>query len=101
MQGITVIRATLRTPSISTELVALATPTQKGIKAVSEGRRRPKYSLLYLDRFDGEDQTTYLAFKGYLKVKFRIDLEAIGGETEKVWYSYGHLTGRALERIFP
>ena len=81
--------------------MALATPTQKGIEAISEGRRRPKHSLPHLDRFDDEDRTAYLAFKGYLKVKFRIDSEAIGGETEKVWYSYSHLIGRASERIFP
>lgn len=96
MQGISAIQASLQTPSPSVEPVQ---PTIAG--SVTEGGRRPKHSLAHPNTFDGQDRGAYPAFKGYLRVKFRIDSAAIGGETEKVWYGYGYLTGKAAERIFP
>jgi hypothetical protein len=63
--------------------------------------RRPKHSLSHPDKYDGEDKTEYLPFKGHLRAKLRIDQAAIGGETEQVWYAYGRLSGRAAARIFP
>ena len=66
-----------------------------------EVKRKPKHVLLHLNKFDGLDRAAYLAFKGYLKVKFRIDLEAIRAKTEKVWYAYGYLTSKAAKRIYP
>ncbi|KAG9240666.1 hypothetical protein BJ878DRAFT_392256, partial [Calycina marina] len=59
---------------------------------------KPKHSLAHPPKFDGKDRAAYPAFKGYLKVKFRTDLDAIGGETEKVWCAYGYLEGEAAKR---
>ena len=44
--------------------------------------RKPKHSLAHPNKFDGSDLSTYPAFRGYLKVKYRIDVLAIRGETE-------------------
>jgi hypothetical protein len=98
MQGIAAIQASLQTPGPSTETASSMLDT---IVGVTEGTRKPKHSLSHPNKYDGQDRAAYPAFKGYLQVKFRIDSAAIGGETEKVWYGYGYLTGKAAERIFP
>ena len=54
------------------------------VRGVSEGSRKPKHTLSYPNKFDGQDRAAYPAFKGYLKVKFRINSATIRGETEKV-----------------
>ena len=54
------------------------------VRGILEEKRKPKHALLHLNKFNGLDRAAYLAFKGYLKVKFRIDLEAIRAKTEKV-----------------
>jgi hypothetical protein len=101
MRGIAAIQASLQTPSVSTEPVGPAISTQEELGGVSGARRRPKHSLAHPNKFDGQDRAAYPAFRGFLKVKFRIDAAAIGGETEMVWYGYSYLTGKAAERIFP
>ena len=98
MQGITAIQASLQTPRSSENTVPSALET---VRSVSEGSRKPKHSLSHPNKFDRQDCSAYLVFKGYLKVKFRIDSDTIGGETKKVWYRYGYLIGKAAERIFP
>ena len=98
MQGIAAIQASLQTPGSSENTVP---SVQEPVRVVSEGSRRPKHVLAHPNKFDGQDRSAYKSFKGYLKVKFRIDSEAIGGETEKVWYGYGHLVDKAAQRIFP
>jgi hypothetical protein len=98
MQGIAAIQASLQTPGSSESTVPSAPET---IRGVSEGSRKPKHTLSHPNKFNGQDRAAYPAFKGYLKVKFRIDSAAIGGETEKVWYGYGYLSDKAAERIFP
>ena len=57
--------------------------------------------MAHPNKFDGEDRGAHPAFTGCLKVKFLVDSEAIGGETEKVWYGYGFLIGKSAERVFP
>jgi hypothetical protein len=94
LQALHDIRATLHTPAPE----PAPTPVYRG---ELPRNKRPKHSLSHPNKFDGLDRSAYPAFKGYLQVKFRIDSEAIGGETEKVWYGYGYLIGKAAERIFP
>lgn len=100
LQGLNDIRAALRTPAVS-EPITLPVPPRGEYGGEPVRSRKPKHSLSHPNKFDGQDRTAYPAFKGYLRVKFRIDSEAIGGETEKVWYGYGYLAGKAAERIFP
>jgi hypothetical protein len=69
--------------------------------ATTDPSWRPKHSLSHSDKYDSEDRTAYLAFKGYLKAKLRIDRLAIGDEPELVWYAFGRLTGKATDRMFP
>ena len=97
LQSLAAIQAALRTPSVLSEPSALALGAHRSALIVSQ---KPKHSLPHLSKFDGQDCSAYLVFKGYLRVKYRVDLDAIRGETEKVWYSYRYLIGKAAERIF-
>jgi hypothetical protein len=98
LQGLADIRASLHTPNPQGEHMA---PIPEVAGGVSGGSRKPKHTLTPPNKFDGQDRAAYPAFRGYLKVKFKIDSDAIGGETEKVWYGYGFLTGKAAKRIYP
>jgi len=71
----------LQTPGLLTEAIPLVPDIAASI---SERDRRPKYKLTASNKFNEQNQSTYLAFKGYLKVKFKIDFLIIGEETKKV-----------------
>ena len=98
MQSLAAIRASLQTPNPPS---TTGIPTPDPVRSAFASGRKPKHILSHPNKFDGRDRSAYPAFKGYLQVKFRIDSDAIGGDTEKVWYGYGFLTDKASERIFP
>ena len=78
-----------------------ASPTRIGSDIEGTILLKAKHSLSHPDKYDGENKAGYLAFKGHLCAKLRIDQRAIGGELEQVWYSFGRLSGKAVERLFP
>jgi hypothetical protein len=43
-------------------------------------RKRPKYTMPYLERFIGEDELIYSIFRGLLKAKLQTDVQAISRE---------------------
>jgi hypothetical protein len=70
-------------------------------RVVDDVVRRPKPRLPNPDKFDGVDIALYPQFEGLLRAKLDIDGLSIGGEIEKVWYSFGRLTGDGASRIYP
>jgi hypothetical protein len=98
MESLAAIRASLQTPNPPS---IAGKPIPEVVRSTFVSSRKPKYILSHPNRFNGQDHFAYPAFKGYLRVKFRINSDAIGGNTEKLWYGYGFLTDKASERISP
>lgn len=68
---------------------------------LENNEKRPKARLPNPDKFDGTDLAAYSQFEGTLRAKLAFDGLAIGGESERIWYAFGRLTGSAAVRIYP
>ena len=75
------IQASLHTPNLQGEYIA---PIPGVAGSVSKGFQKLKHILTPSNKFNEQDYIAYSAFRGYLKVKFKINSDAIESETEKV-----------------
>ena len=60
-----------------------------------------KHVFLHVQEYDDEDRNQYPQFCTKLEAKLEVDGEAIRGNTQRVWYAFGRLTGSAVSRIYP
>jgi hypothetical protein len=49
-----------------------------------DSRKRPKYTMLYLERFISKDELIYSIFRSLLKAKLQTDIQAINREYKQV-----------------
>lgn len=64
-------------------------------------KKRPKHKLKDPEPYDDTDRSLYPQFRSKIEAKLTIDAEAIGDESERVWYGFNLLQGAAAARVHP
>jgi hypothetical protein len=102
LNAITVLQDSINRQPISTPSVTIPTPSLSTGINTQQGNYRPKH-VLPKPEYNHEDPSLFSQFRGLLYTKvYGVDSLACGNiESERVWYAFACLTGKAAARIYP
>ena len=102
LSAITTLQDSISRQLSTTPSVIIPTPSVTTETTVQQGNYRPKH-VLPKPEYNHKDPSLFSQFQGLLFTKvYRVDAIAYSNtESERVWYAFACLSGKAAARIYP